>query len=87
LAGKWAFAVRNDGSYSQDGGDLQPLLPNGALLENGFTGGFSEPRFGAIAGTIGEVGIVTVTQGGNVTGYSITGFGKEAVIITLTNGN
>jgi prepilin-type N-terminal cleavage/methylation domain-containing protein len=81
------FAVRNDGIYSDAGADLQDLLPNGALLDNAFTGVATEPQFAAAAGGPGEVGIVAVVQGGVNVGYTITGFGKEALILTLVSGS
>jgi len=80
------FAVRNDGIYSDLGADLTPLLPGGALLDNAFTGAATEPQYGAVAGAIGQVGIQAVAQGGVNVGYTITGFGKEATILTLTSG-
>lgn len=80
------FAVRNDGIYSDAGADLQPLLPGGNLLDNAFDGDASEPRFGAAAEAPGEVGIEAVAQGGVNVGYTITGFGKDAMILTLTSG-
>ncbi|MBK7188223.1 MAG: prepilin-type N-terminal cleavage/methylation domain-containing protein [bacterium] len=81
------FAVRNDGIYSDAGADLQPLLPGGNLLDNAFDGNPSEPRFAAAAAAPGEVGIVAVVQGGVNVGYSITGFGKTATILTLVSGS
>ncbi|MBK8166287.1 MAG: type II secretion system protein [bacterium] len=81
------FAVRNDGIYSDAAGDLTPLLPGGALLDNAFDGNPSEPRFAAAAANPGEVGIVAVVQGGVNVGYTITGFGKDATILTLVSGS
>jgi prepilin-type N-terminal cleavage/methylation domain-containing protein len=81
------FAVRNDSIYSDAGADLQPLLPGGNLLDNAFDGNPSEPRFAAAAAAPGEVGIVAVVQGGVNVGYTITGFGKDATILTLTSGS
>jgi prepilin-type N-terminal cleavage/methylation domain-containing protein len=80
------FAVRNDGIYSDAGADLLALLPGGALIDNAFTGAATEPQWGAVAGGAGEVGILAVAQNGVNVGYSITGFGKDAVILTLTSG-
>ena len=80
------FAVRNDGIYSDAGADLLALLPGGALLDNAFTGAATEPQWAAAAGAAGQVGILAVAQGGVNVGYSITGFGKDAVILTLTSG-
>ncbi len=81
------FAVRNDGIYSDADGDLRPLLPNGLLLDNAFTGNATEPQFAAAAAAAGEVGIEAVVQGGVNVGYTITGFGKDATILTLVSGS
>ncbi len=81
------FAVRNDGIYSDQAGDLQPLLPGAALLDNAFTGNPTEPQFGAAAGAMGEVGIAAIPQGGVNVGYTITGFGKTGTILTLVSGS
>lgn len=80
------YSVRNDGLYSDTGADLQPLLPGGNLLENAFTGAISEPQFGVLAATMGQVGIVAVQQAGVNVGYTITGFGKEEEILRLVSG-
>jgi prepilin-type N-terminal cleavage/methylation domain-containing protein len=80
------YAVRNDGIYSDAGADLTPLLPGAALLDNAFTGAASEPQFAAAAATPGQVGIVAFAAGGVNVGYTITGFGKDAVIVTLQSG-
>ena len=81
------FAVTNDGLYSAAAADLTPLLPGAALLENAFTGIQSEPQFGALAATIGQIGIQAEVQAGQTVGFTITGFGKTAEIIRLTNGH
>ncbi len=86
------FAVRNDGVYSDTGVSLQPLLPNDAVngrnLQNAFTAAWTEPQYAAAAGGPGEVGIVVVNDvnTGIPVGYTITGFGKDAVILTLSSG-
>ena len=81
------YAVQHNGQYSAAGADLLPLLPQGELLQNGFTGNFTEPNFENVAATIGQIGIVTVFQDGLVRGYSISGFGKDELVVTLTNGS
>jgi len=81
------YAVRNDGLYSDAAGDLTPLLPGGLLLQNAFTGAATEPQFAAAAGGAGEVGIAIIDQGAGPVGYTITGFGKEALILTLVSGS
>ncbi len=86
------FAVRNDGVYSDTGANLQPLLPNNVnnvrVLQNAFTAGWTEPQYAAAATTPGQVGIVAVLDlNTNIpVGYTITGFGKDAVILTLSSG-
>lgn len=82
------YSVRNDGIYSDAAGDLTPLFPGGALLENAFTGALTEPQFAAAANATGTVGIQAIAQGGVNVGYTITGVGKTAgqTIITLTSG-
>jgi len=88
------FSVQNDGVYAANTGDALPsgdtlidLLPGGALLENPFTKAASEPIDGAAA-TAGQTGYLAVDDNGDGVndGYSITGFGRDAVIITLTSG-
>jgi hypothetical protein len=81
------YAVRNDGIYSDAQADLQALLPGGNLLDNAFSGVAAEPQFAAAAGAAGEVGIQAVVQGGVNVGYTITGFGKTANILTLVSGS
>lgn len=81
------YAVQNNGQYSATGADILPLLPNGDLMRNGFTGNFTEPAFGNVAGTMGQIGIVEVLLDGVNSGYSITGYGKGEIVITLVNGN
>ncbi len=87
------FAVQNDGVYATDNGDalpdgstIQDLLPGGGLLENPFTKAATEPQWGAAAATAGQTGYVATAQNGVNVGYTITGFGKNAVVITLTSG-
>jgi len=81
------YAVRNDGIYSDAQADLQALLPGGALLDNAFTGAATEPQFAAAAGGAGEVGIQAIVDAGVNVGYTITGFGKTATILTLASGS
>lgn len=81
------FSVRNNGNYSDAAGDLQPLLPEGNLLENAYTAARSEPQWGAAAATAGQIGIVAIVQGGMAVGYTINGFGRSAEITRLFNGN
>ncbi len=81
------YAVQNNGAYSATGADILPLLPRGELLKNGFTGNFTEPNFENVASSSGQIGIVTVFHDGLLIGYSITGFGKDELVVTLGNGS
>jgi len=88
------FAVQNDGVYAATTGDALPtgstllqLLPGGALLENPFTKAVDSPIDG-VAAAIGVTGYVVVDDNGDGVndGYSITGFGEDRLVITLTSG-
>ncbi len=88
------FAVQNHGAYAADvdtdatpgGHTIVNMLPSGALLENPFTKVATEPISGAAA-TAGQTGyVVFVDALGINAGYTITGFGRSTVILTLTNG-
>lgn len=81
------YSVRNGGIYSANAGDLTPLLPGQGLMVNTFTGLNSEPHFGSAAAAPGEIGIQAVMQGGVVTGYTITAYGKNANVLTIASGN
>jgi prepilin-type N-terminal cleavage/methylation domain-containing protein len=88
------FAVQNDGNYAANLADATPtgasiidLLPGGGvLIENPFTRAATEPVNG-IAANPGETGYQVLVQVGMNVGYTITGFGQMAQVITLTNGN
>lgn len=80
------FGVTNDGLYSDAAGDLTPLLPNAALIENAFTKVATEPQFGAAAATSGQVGIQVVNVNGLPTAYTVTGFGQNNVVLTVRGG-
>jgi len=88
------FAVQNDGVYAANvgvetapnGDTITDMLPGGALLENPFTKGNTEPVDIVAAGP-GVTGYVPVALNGVNIGYSITGAGKDSnVIITLSSG-
>lgn len=79
------FAVRNDGIYGAIG-DVTPLLPGNVLLENAFTGVASEPS-GAAAATPGQIGLAPIVVAAVNVGYTITGWGKDANILTLSSGS
>ena len=75
------WSVREDGVYGALA-DVQSLLPSGNLLDNAFTGAATEPS-GAVAATAGQVGYAPIAGNG---GYSITGFGKTEMVVTLASG-
>jgi type IV pilus assembly protein PilA len=88
------FSVQNDGVYAADLADTAPngdtivdMLPGGTNLTNPFSKTVDQPVDGAAANA-GETGYEPVDDDGDGTwdGYSITGFGKDATIITLTSG-
>ena len=81
------LSVQNNGVYGANVAAFSPSLPGGALLVNPFTKAVTEPVDGA-AGTAGQTGYVPVDPDGDGTwdGYSITGFGKNALVLTLTSG-
>lgn len=88
------FSVQNDGVYAAGTGDALPngntmidLLPGAQSLENPFTKARTEP-VNAQAANPGETGYVPVDPDGDGIwdGYEITGFGRDAMIITLTSG-
>jgi type IV pilus assembly protein PilA len=87
------FAVQNDGVYAANLADATPgqtivdMLPGGALLENPFDkAGAGQPIDGAAVAP-GQTGYAPILQGGVNVGYTITGFGKTALILTLTSGS
>jgi prepilin-type N-terminal cleavage/methylation domain-containing protein len=89
------FSVRNDGVYAADLSDqtvsapnetIMDMLPAGNPLMNPFTRAATEPVDGA-AGNPGVTGYEPVVDAsGTNVGYTITGFGKTALVITLTSG-
>jgi len=81
------YAVRNFGIYSDLAADLQPLLPNGVLLDNPYTGEITEPQFGAVAADAGQIGIVVIIQGGVPVGYLINAFGRSEEIASIRSGS
>jgi prepilin-type N-terminal cleavage/methylation domain-containing protein len=79
-------AVRSGGIYSDLEADIRPFLPYGLLLINAFSGDRTEPQFGSVAATPGQVGIVVVIQNGIPVGYTISGFGRNDIVISYTGG-
>ncbi len=80
------FAATNNGIYSTAAGDLTPLLPGAGMMANSFTDQPTEPQFGAAASAPGQIGLEPHLDGGIVTGYRITGYGRSEIILTLTAG-
>ena len=88
------FGVQSEGTYAADLSDPSPIsgdtiidmLPHDTYLDNPFTKAATEPVDGAAA-TPGETGYEPVVDGtGMNIGYIITGYGREAVITRLSNG-
>ena len=87
------FSVMSGGLYPNDvdtdttpGGDpLIDMLPNGQLMSNPFTRNDTEPGNGT-ASTSGQIGYLPFSANGIRVGYTITGFGNEALVITLAGG-
>jgi prepilin-type N-terminal cleavage/methylation domain-containing protein len=88
------FAVQNAGIYAQAlttvtpfGDTILDLLPGGQLLENPFTLALDSPVDGA-AGQMGVTGYQGQDLDGNgqPDGYRVTGFGADALIVSVTNG-
>jgi prepilin-type N-terminal cleavage/methylation domain-containing protein len=87
------FYVQNDAVYADNvdvdttpgGQTMIAMLPGGVLLKNPFTNVASEPD-NAAAANPGEIGYAPFVQDGFNVGYTITGFGKTELVITLTNG-
>ncbi len=81
------YAVREAGLYAADVDSLLPVLPDPAGFLNPFSGVVETPVNGAPT-VPGEIGYDEVLDGGgNVVGYTISGFGRDAVLtLVLTNG-
>ena len=85
------FGRRNSGVYpwdasvdtTLDGSSLIDLLPSGLLLVNPFTALRTEPVHGSAVNP-GETGYYPFNTGGVPVDYTITGFGEEDIILTLT---
>lgn len=86
------YSVVNDGTYAGSTGDINSagnsivdLLPRSQLLVNPWTGNNSEPIDGNAA-TPGQSGYRPINQNGNNVGYVIEGYGRDAIVISLSNG-
>ncbi|MGE5176269.1 MAG: type II secretion system protein [Hyphomicrobiales bacterium] len=80
------FAVKNTGTYpvAADAAAVQANLPGGAWPTNPFTGVANEApeTWAGTAATLGRFATNATT-----TGYTISGYGKSAVLpLTLSNG-
>jgi prepilin-type N-terminal cleavage/methylation domain-containing protein len=88
------FSVQNNGVYAANLADVTPsnetivlLLPGGILLENSFTKLASEP-VDAVAAAPGQCGYMVIQDAvGTNVGYTITGWGKDAMVLTLSSGS
>ncbi len=86
-----AFAVANSGVYPSNvfintnlnGNTVIDLLPGGAKLENPFTGSPTEPTDG-FAAFRGATGYSPQINGGVNTDYTISGVGRDYLIIIMT---
>jgi prepilin-type N-terminal cleavage/methylation domain-containing protein len=88
------FAVQSNGVYAADlsdtallsGETIVQMLPHDTYLTNPFTRAATEPVDGAAASP-GQTGYEPVVDGdGSNIGYVVTGFGRDAIITRLSNG-
>ena len=75
------YAVRQNGTYAANVAAFRGSLPDTLGFQNPFTGAVELPQ-DATAANPGEVGYV---PNGTI-GYTITGYGKDAIVMTVTNG-
>lgn len=88
------FAVQNNGVYAANvgvdttpGGDtIIGLLPGGLALQNPFTKVADVPTNGAAA-LVGATGYVPIVIAAVNSGYTITGYGKASLVLTLSSGS
>lgn len=88
------FSIQNGGVYADDTADVTPggttmidLLPMNQHLVNPFSKNQTEPVDGAAA-QAGQTGYVPFVDATGVNaGYTITGFGKAALVLTLSSGS
>jgi prepilin-type N-terminal cleavage/methylation domain-containing protein len=86
------WAIRNGGIYPTSTADATPagdtiitLLPGGQHMENPWTQNRTEPVDGG-ASTLGQTGYRPIIQNGISVGYIIDGYGRQALVVTLSNG-
>jgi len=75
------FAVRQNGTYPTNVAAFKSSLPDTLGFSNPFTG-TKELPMDATANAQGKVGYV---PNGTI-GYTISGFGKDAIVLTVSNG-
>jgi prepilin-type N-terminal cleavage/methylation domain-containing protein len=88
------FCVQNEGVYADDLADTTPggstmidLLPMNQRLENPFSKNRTEPVDGT-ADETGETAYEPIVDASGVNaGYTVTGFGRAAMVITLASGD
>jgi type II secretion system protein G len=78
------YAVQNDGTYPADNTEITAdMFPGGVFPKNPFTG-TNDAIIAADGWNAGDEGKVGYSQASGV--YTIEGYGKSAVVITLSNG-
>ena len=80
------LAVQADGVYVAAAANILPSLPGGLALTNPFSKAVDQPVAGPAAAP-GDTGYAVIAQGGVNVGYTITGFGKTALVLTLSSGS
>lgn len=87
------FSIQNDGVYADDTSDATPfgltmidMLPMNQALENPFSQARTQPIDGT-ADASGETGYAPIVDASGINaGYTITGFGRTAMVLTLSSG-
>lgn len=87
------FSIQSDGVYPANlaattpgGESIVDMLPGNNPLPNPFTAANTEPVDGPAA-TKGQTGYLPIVNGAVAVGYTITGYGEQAIVTTLKNGN
>jgi len=89
------FSVQDDGEYADDtdtdatagGSTILDLLPGGGMMQNAFTNLLDVPRSSGAAANPGEVGYVPIVGASGLNdGYTITGFGRTTLVLTVSSG-
>jgi type IV pilus assembly protein PilA len=74
--------VQTNGTYPAQAATVAALIAKG--YKNPFTGLAADAYVAGAAATLGRVGYQFDVPAG---GYTVTGFGKTALVLTLSNGN